>query len=225
MEFVTSKFFSDPAKLSEDQLARIHVLLNIAHALWAAWMKHPVSMVPMLRLHNRCVFATIVCAEVARRLGYEQATPLKFGVNVFGQCGLLRRQMVIGAPCAPVMQGMINAHAVLGIGDVIVDPTMAQKKRPWNDMPHIGAVVVDAPSDTTVEIVPGCTVSVVARANMTSPRSTVEISYFKLPRSVERATRHWLNTRDVRRPDFEEIVRAATAIAAMRLAASDRPAP
>lgn len=132
-----------------------------------------------------------------------------------------KHQLTIGAPDTPQVHGLLNAHLVVQLDDVIIDPTLEQVRRPWNDLPHIGAFVADVADGRWIDILPGCWVPVIAQGSVVKLGSGCQLSHFKLPRAVARSTRKWTASPDARPCRRREIAEAALAIARVSLMPSE----
>lgn len=218
MEHVTSKLFADPASLSPQQQETCRIVMIVAHSVWAAARAHPGRAFPGLRLQNYCVLATLIAVDVLHGLGWHQAAPFKYGLDVRGAAGCRHYQLTCGSPDAKQHPVLLNGHVVPLIDDVITDLTLGQTGRPWNDVPTIGVFVAAPNEQRAIDILPDCRVPVIAQGHMFSLRGGVQLSYFKLPPSVEHATHNWMDLPDARPCRRREIVETALAIARSRLA-------
>ena len=221
MEPVTSKLFANATSLSALQQETSRIAMIVAHSVWAAARAHPGQAFPGLRLQHYCVLATLIAVDVMHGLGWRRAVPLKCGLDVRGVAGRRHYQLTCGSPDAQQHPDLLNGHVVPLIDDVIVDLTLGQTRRPWNEVPTIGVFVAAPDEHRSIDILPDCRVPVIAGGHMFSLRGGVQLSYFKLPPSVEHATRNWMDLPDAPPCRRRKIVEAALAIARSRLAETE----
>lgn len=198
------------------ELAKLAVL-----ALWISSLSLPEGQHPITRLTSRCIYATLALIDVLANVGIE-GHPLVCGLEVYRQEAPkihAERRLMIGYPRRLEDPMGLNAHVVARVGDLLVDATLAQARRPWNDLkPYVIAPLLS-------DIERACTRVRVKRINQAAIAQVVtnggtRVSYFELPKTVARRASNWREAGDARAGRRQDLVGLATRL--MRKSISSR---
>jgi hypothetical protein len=200
---------------SNTHIANVKIGMDAAMALWEAaadkslWLelnRHPLY---------GCILATQALVEVLAELGRKDAKIRLLGFELVRYSDVQPRSLTIGASAAPVLPGYTNAHAVVTLGDVLIDPSHAQIKRDWNDQPSFVSFPLETPFPAE-SVHDGSKVHGVARAYWGAPTALMqyefEALYFELLPDVRKRARGWKSAPDLRSCRREGIVKRAVEI-------------
>lgn len=224
-ENVTCTAFMDTSALSLDQLADLRTGIAAVEALWAAihdtpfW--HSEAQWPL----RRCILMALCLQDILHKCGRPDARLLRSGLDVRQPSGDFQHVLTVGDPAAPRLEGMLNAHMSVRLGDLLFDPSFGQTKRFWNRSPHCAAFLAAAPTGHLLDLEPGKLTPSLVQHRYSADGHAFQISYFKLSRKVDLRTRDWrTNSPDARPERRSMLVHKAVAIHQERLGEATRKA-
>ena len=189
--------FAHPSK---QDLVNLKVGMDAALALWQA--ADDGSLWSKLNCHPMygCIFATQALVDVLAALGRKDAKVRLLGFEFVRHSDVEPRGLAIGAKVAPELAGQMNAHAVVTLGEVLIDPSHAQVKRKWNEQPYFASFSMETPFPAKL-FCDGTLVHGVACASWGLPTSLMpceyEALYYELPWEVRKRTKGWKNAPDL----------------------------
>ncbi|MBJ6125406.1 hypothetical protein [Microvirga splendida] len=188
-------------------------VLDITRATYAISLLHRAAENLGIDILHRCVLSSLATIDILRAMGVRSALKsFRCGHDVFS--AERRQRSITGCITAHNKPDRINAHIVVRWGsDFILDPTLGQLRKPWNDVATAGVVPVLAP---TVESVLDANYFHARRYAFALTDEGCEISYFELPKLVEHSTRLWRHEPDARPERRAPLVKEAVRL--MRLA-------
>lgn len=170
----------------------------------------------------RCILSALTVRDILHRSGRGEAYAMKSGLDV-RQTDDRCRILTIGDPRSPKIKGMIPAHFVVRLGDILLDPSFGQLRRPWNGLPHCAAFLAGSSEGHTFNIGDG---SYEARATTLhryiDEVREIQIAYFDLPPTMDIRTRHWRSAPDARPARRESLIVSAAAIRLQQIEESGR---
>lgn len=183
---------------------------------WAAVDANPYWQQPGQSPLNRCILAALSVRDILHDAGRADAQVLISGVDL-RQLDGDNFSLTVGHPSAPRLNGFLNAHMTVRLGDFIIDPTSGQTSRFWNCVPRASAFLICNGGIETIEIAPTSSVRVLALHHYEERGRRYQVGYFRLPRSVRLRARNWRNSPDARPERRRPIVAAARTIRHARL--------
>lgn len=209
---VTCLRLINPAHLSAIQHADVAEGVSAMEAFWAAVQADPFWLSTEQSPVHRCILAALAVRDILHSCGREDAVVSRCGLEGRRVSGQPHYSVGIGLPSAPKLQTMWNAHLIVRLGDILIDPSHGQTKRAWNQSPQAVAVLSDLGPKKTITVDAGCDVQVHALHHYPMGGSQYRVAYFKLPRSVDVATRKWRDAPDASHSRRSPLVRAASAM-------------
>jgi len=212
-EKIVGGSFAFRERLNEKQIADLDIGLSACTAFWTAALGLSSYEVEHLRPHGRCIYASLAVLDILHKLGRNDAFVQKVGLDV--------RQY--GHDMTTVLNGLRigdaayrertterrwNAHLLVRLGDVFIDPTIAQARRPWNSLPHFSAMINAAPADFEIDI-GGKWAKTKATWVQQTIGSFVQTTYFDLPREQDIKTRAYMKAPDAKPEARKDVVREA----------------
>lgn len=225
MEHIIGTAFMPEDKLSAAQRRDLDDGMAAAAAFWQAAQTDKSWQQKHLRPHGRCIYSALSVLDILHALGRTDARPFKTGLElhmVSNAPFVPARVLTIGYPGTPFVKGAWNAHLVVRLGDILIDPAIAQMKRDWNDMPHYAAFLAGAPEGHSIELNGFGTAPTTTVHRRFGSGNSFQISYFELPRQVEVATRGWRSAGDARLEARVDVVRRAVAIRHAQIGAASQ---
>jgi hypothetical protein len=96
---------------------------------------------------RRCILAALSVRDILRRSDRPDATVAKFGLLLRRFSSDPMREVATGDNTAPLLPNASNAHMIVRLGNVILDPTFGQFKRDWNRAQDTFACLTSCPED------------------------------------------------------------------------------
>ncbi|MBL0934382.1 MAG: hypothetical protein IBJ07_06500 [Rhizobiaceae bacterium] len=215
MKQILGTSYIDEKCLSEIQLADLQHGMVAAAAFWRSALVDPTYEQPRLRPHGRCIFAAMSVLDVLHATGRPDARVMKTGLDirvVTDDPSIPMRVLTAGHPDTPFSPHSWNAHLVVRLGDILIDPSFAQTRRDWNDSPHYAAFLAGAPEGHTVILQGNLQMkSTTVYVQHDADRST-QVAYFQLARKVDVLTRGWQKNGEAKPIKRREIVNRAISI-------------
>lgn len=209
--------FVDPNRLTPTQVAALEYGMAAILAFWATVASHPFWRTSSEWPINRCILVALCVRDMLHTAGRTDAEFVRSGFQLRQLTGELPYQLTTGSPSARRIRNGWNAHAVVKLGDILLDPTHGQTCRLWNHSPHAAALLISPPEKETIEIEPGCRANVTTMHRYWAKGTHYQMAYFKLPHCVDLRTRNWRNLRDARPERRRSLVHAANATFLARL--------
>lgn len=220
-EPTTCATFMNIAELSHTQLADLRDGVAAAEALWAAIHATPFWLTKKQWPLIRCILMALSLRDTLHKCGRPDARLIRSGLDVRQIGGEFPRVLAIGDPSVPRVDSLLNAHLFVQLGDILVDPSFGQTKRPWNCSPRCAAFVVGAPAGHTIDVAPSKHAPTIMLHRYSEEGQDYQISYFKLTRKVELQTRRWRNSPDASPQRRRALVEKAVAIRLAQMADAD----
>lgn len=210
---ISGASFAFREELDERQIADLDIGLAVCRAFWSAAQALPSYEIEVLRPHGRCIYASLAVRDILWQLGRNNAVVQKVGLDVRRYTPDMRtilNGIRVGTDNYKSLttERRWNAHLVVKLGDVFIDPTIAQVRREWNNMPHYSAMVNIAPADNEIQI-DGKVAKTIAVWMQKKMDSFIQISYFELPRELDVKTRGYLKAPDAKPEARIDVVREA----------------
>lgn len=213
MNKIIGQKFALADNVTQLQIADLAAGFNAAAAFWNAAIDHDSYAYEHLRPHGRCIYSALSVVDVLKSTGRPDAYVQKVGLEIcrFAHDGVsLTNSITVGNP-EHVHSGSErrwNAHLIVRLGDTFIDPSIAQARRPWNDVPHFSAMINAAPVGFQISVA-GETVKSKASWVHKIGRDFLRITYFDLLREQDLATRQFLKAPDAKLEARQEVVKAA----------------
>lgn len=193
--------------LSESEANDLKCGITAVEAVWRSIQSDPhwLACWPM----NRCILVALMVRDTLRGLGRSDAKVLAVGsqhLQFFG--GKLLNSMTTGCPSARKIRGLWNAHMVVRIGDIVLDPSCGQTQRFWNAAPDAAALLIQS-GLKEVSLFEFGEANAVARFRYRHAEFDYEVNYFDLTRAVAKRTTGWEKTQDARPTRRARVVQAA----------------
>lgn len=218
MSNFTGRRFATESQLTNKQLDDLNRGFRACEAFWMAALDHPSYEFEHLRPHGRCIYSALSVRDILRNLGRTDATVQKVGLDVRRYAAdkeTLRNGLAVGHPRYVQMgeERRWNAHLVVRLGDVFIDPSMSQARRPWNKLPDFGVIIPgrQAPSNLEVE---GEFTKTKAFWEYKHEFEFIQIRYFELLRAQDIPTRGFLSAPDAKPEARNDVVGIATSVLA-----------
>jgi hypothetical protein len=218
METITSEVLKPREELSPRQSRDMNDGMAAAAAFWAASQQHP-----SYRPHNRCIYAALSVMDILHATGRHEAQVARLGLDLTMHSDdpfTEPRGLTIGHPASPKVDGLLNAHLVVRLGDILIDPSFAQVKRDWNSMPHFIGLLENAPAGHAVAIDHETEASAIAVYRKSDVDRAYQLAYFRLTRDVDLRTRNWRAAPDARPDRRAEVVHQAIEISLAEMSSS-----
>lgn len=209
--------FVDPNRLTPSQAAALEFGMAATLAFWATVASHPFWRTSSEWPINRCIFVALCVRDMLQAAGRTDAEFVRSGFQLRQLTGEIPYQLTIGSPTARRIKKSWNAHALVELGGILLDPTHGQTLRLWNHSPHAAALLISPPEEETIEIEAGCMAKVTTMHRYWAKGNHYQMAYFKLPHSVDLRTRNWRNSPDARPERRRSLVQAASATFLARL--------
>ncbi|MGE0768549.1 MAG: hypothetical protein AB7L90_19020 [Hyphomicrobiaceae bacterium] len=223
-ETFTYTAFLNTAALSAKQRADLNDGLARMEAFGSAIQADPSLHSESEWPFNRCIYSAFSLRDILHRTGRPDAVLVRSGLDVRRTSGEFPRILTIGDPSSPRIKRKWNAHLTVRLGDILLDPSFGQTKRPWNHSPHCAAFLVGAPHGHVVNVSDGTEARTTTLHRYSHDGHDYQISYFELLRAVDLRTRKWRNAPDARPKRRQALVRKAVAIHLAQIAESGREA-
>lgn len=197
-EQITGEAYVDDAVM--DAAQRWHVVsgMRAAKVFWEEAQADPIWLTRNLMPHGRCLFSALAVRDILRFSGFPAAKIMQVGSYVSGREGPAPYYVVSGDPTAPQVKGKMNAHVIVALGDIIIDPTLIQARRFWNRLPYYGCFVWPTLPNDIVTLTDGTTAASRTVWRSSSGVNSWSVSYFDLPKRVEQTARRHMDGRDSR---------------------------
>src|SRR5690606_22118166 len=102
---------------------------------------------------NCCVLGALAVRDILHGMGRTDAVVLKSGLHIQRfEGGKPDNSVTIGDPSAPRLPGLVNAHMVVRLGNLIIDPTLGQVRRWWNDLPRSAVIKIETGSGRRLQL-------------------------------------------------------------------------
>jgi hypothetical protein len=178
--------------------------VNALYAVDLLWQASKTVRQPIERF---CILAGLTLVDILHGMGATDARPLMCGNEVSRPEGL---SVTCGRPGASEIEDHVNAHLVVMLGDVIVDPLLVQAQRWWNDCPRSAILPVLTEADgRSARWESETKLFKTRRIAHATTAAGCSISYFELPKKVARKAADWQSTPDTRCERREPMVREA----------------
>ena len=136
--------FLDIEQLSSTQRADLATGAAVVEAVWKAVQADPFWCRPGEWPMGRCILMALVTRDTLQAVGRTDAVVAPMGQRLVGMCGdETPRNITIGCPGGPVGPKAWNAHMVVRLGDIVLDPTCGQTQRYWNAAPDAAALLFE----------------------------------------------------------------------------------
>lgn len=211
MEKITATAFTSLGGLSEQAKEQLDVGLEACHAFWLASRNNSRYEPEENKPYKRCIFAALAVCDIVNSRSAFQAEVHISGLQVRlldRLTGHSKRVLAIGHPSGPSGPMDWNAHLVVKIGKLLLDPTLGQASRDWNRLPHIGVFSLNAPAWHCLDI-DGVRAKSTSVAITSITMDLLEIAYFKIPLADGFERRPYKMSSNSNR-ERREIVMAAT---------------
>ena len=210
MENIVGQTYAFVHKLTDSQLTDLNAGMNACSAFWQAAIGHQSYGSEHLRPHTRCIYSALAVLDVLKCMGRTDAFVQKVGLDVrrfASDCNTLRQGLAVGTPgyVPSGKEKRWNAHLIVRLGDVFIDPSISQARRPWNDLPDFAAMINSAPENLEIEIGGEFAKAKAAWVSQTAGEY-IQITYFDLLRAQDMATRGYLKAPDAKLEARSEIV-------------------
>ena len=217
-------FIDQPELLAAQQRIDLNILLAANEAVWSA-----LAAKPLWRFatppHECCILLALAVLDTLHAWGRTDAKLMRSGLDVRLLTGRLPYILTIGDPSSPRIEGKWPAHATVKLGDILLDPTHRQTRRLWNYSPRSAAFLVGAPDGHQIDVGAGCHARSIVLHRYWREGHQYQVTYFRLPRAVDLATRKWRLAPDARPERRAAIVEAAVRRKAVSdLVAAPQPA-
>lgn len=224
MERISGTAFMSPGEVSGQQSVDLDDCMSAATAFWLSAQADPSWKEEHLRPHGRCIYASLALCDILHGTGRTDAQPVRTGLDVRGYYNDQLYILTVGDPETPMLPRKINAHVVVRLGNIIVDPAFAQTRRWWNNLPHYAAFRVGAPEGETIGLNGGCDARTTTVRRWFEGDDAYQVSYFRLPRNVDLATRQWRAAPDALPERRMSVVKRAIEIRLADMAATSERA-
>jgi hypothetical protein len=199
--------FVDPSDLTTQQAIDLNDLNAATMAFWSVMDDGKHWNLPTAPI-NCCILVALAVQDILHATGRPDASVLRSGLDV-RSLSCSPRILTIGTPSAPRLRYCWNAHATVRLGDMVGDPSHGQTKRPWNRSPRSAVFRFAAPDGHEIDVEPGCHARSIALHRYWRDFHHYQVTYFKLPRASDLATRNWRSAPDACPSRREAIVEAA----------------
>ncbi|PRA85920.1 hypothetical protein CQ054_10655 [Ochrobactrum sp. MYb29] len=193
-------------KLNQKQASNCRVALSAMAAFWHAveinrdgWNSR--THMPVIQC---CILSALTVRDILHGMGRRDAAVFKSGLQVEVTAGGLPYAVTIGSPIAAEIPGQWNAHMVVKLGDLIIDPTIGQASRDWNNLPQSAVFRDGMCAGRRVQLTENHSAALTTRHIYKDDNRKIQVSYFKLPHGVEQMICDW---QDVPDADYERRAR------------------
>ncbi|WP_075292981.1 hypothetical protein [Pararhizobium arenae] len=183
--------FLDDEPLSDQDARDLRLAKMIGDAFWAAVEVDPIWGSKEDTVVGCCILAATTVRDALHLLGRADAKIARTGLEVRREMAFTVQSLCIGTPQAPKLPNAINAHMTIRIGNVWLDPTHGQTKRPWNNSPRAAAFLTRLAPGETLDLGDGHHANILNWHAYRDEGVRHRIAYFKLTRAVDLATRAW----------------------------------
>jgi hypothetical protein len=207
------EIMAEQASLTDAQQRDVEIGGAAVDAFWAAVNADPRFSQPHENPLIRCILAALCVRDILAALGRRDAVATKCGLLVRRLTESTINELTIGAPQAEAIENHWNAHLVVRLGDVVLDPTFGQTRREWNHSPRATVCLVGLPEfheDVPVRL--GLVVRSYYNFAVGEDAAIYEVAYFKLSRAVDLQTRKWKEAPDASPERRKGLVAAAVEI-------------
>lgn len=203
----TGVSYVHPRELTKQQNADLRLGMAAVAAFWVAAHELHADQ-PHLLPHSRCIYAANAVVDILHALGQNNAVCFRSGLDLrMMRGGKVVRGRTIGHPAAQRDPLLWNAHLTVRIGNLLFDPSHAQMKAHWNNVPHYAAFLYKP--------VPGRMINFKDVRDEISLSEHIwregdrmyKITFFKLARKVDLLTRRWRAAPDARLDRRTAVVR------------------
>lgn len=175
-------------KLTQAALAAFWQAVDLNQDWWKSKGRIPVI--------NCCILSALTLRDILHGMGRRDATLLKSGLHIEITAGSLPYAVTIGSPLAAELPGQWNSHMVVKLGDLIIDPTIGQARRGWNNLPLSAVFRDDISAGRRVRLTENHSAPLTTQHIYKDDNRKIQVSYFKLPRRVEQMTCNWQSAPD-----------------------------
>lgn len=151
-----------------------------------------------VRALGHCLLGTTAMLDVLPHVGIQGAQLLRCGLFFIGEKAGWTNVTMIGHPDAPPVSQLWNAHALVRLGNLLLDTTFGQVRDTWNAAPDVAVFEMKQGAGPSIQLPGRHVVSEIARGSWNDRRGSFRASLFRLPPNVERATREWKGRPDAR---------------------------
>lgn len=170
---------------------------------------------------NSCILGALAVRDILHGMGRTDAIVLKSGLHIqaFKEARPYR-SITIGSPLAPRNPGHWNAHMIVKLGNLIIDPTLGQARRSWNGLPKSAVFENHTDARGQLHLTEDCSVRVTAQCIHRSNEHDILLTYFKPSFGVDWKTRNWRNAPDADYERRARFVKTALAIVSTSMPAA-----
>lgn len=202
--------FLDVEQLSTAQRADLAVGTATVEAVWKAVQADPFWSRDNEWPMRRCVLTALIVRDTLHAVGRRDATVTPMGQRLVQMSGdKMLHNFTIGRPGVKSRGNAWNAHMVVGLGDIVFDPTCGQTQRFWNAAPDAAALLVERKRGHKVGLGKWGKANVMAQHCYRHAEFEYCVSYFELTRSVAQNARNWVNAGDARPERRRSLVQSA----------------
>lgn len=217
IENVFGRMLMSSNELTEQQTTDMKVGLDVCRAFWAASMRLPSYKIEHLKPHGRCIYASMALVDILHHLGRKDAIVQKVGLEVRqynpAMTYILNAIRVGHANYVDeLLERRWNAHLIVRLGDVFIDPSIAQVRRSWNNLPYYSAMI-DLDDEYKTIYIGEEKVSTKAGWMYQQADSTLlQVAYFDLAREQDIKSRGYRKAPDAKPEARKDVVREAIKI-------------
>jgi len=193
-------------KLNQKQASDCQIALSALAAFWqvveinkGGWSSR--TQLPVIQC---CILSALTVRDILHGMGRRDAAVCKSGLQVEVVEGSLPYAVTIGSPLAAEIADQWNAHMVVKLGDLVIDPTIGQARRAWNNLPQSAVFRDGMCAGRRVQLAENHSAPVTTRHIYNDGNRKIRVSYFKLPKRVEQMICGW---QDVPDADYERRAR------------------
>lgn len=209
MEDVTDVFID--GAVNQAQSADLNLSKAVIDAFWGAVARDAQWGTTMLHPLECCVLSALAIRDIILKIGRRDAVVMRTGLSVRLLSGRdIPYALTIGSPQSWMIAKAMNAHMVVRVGDLLIDPTIGQAKRDWNELPRSAIFKMGAFAGESLDVV-GTDARVTTRHRYWRGDCQYQVAYFKLPYRADRMSRNWRSSPDAaddrrRRLVYESVV-------------------
>lgn len=176
----------DTESLDDRQRADLVIGTAAVEAAWKAVQADPLWANHSLM--GNCILLALIVRDILHGIGRSDAVVMPVGAQLLRYSNREPlNALTIGSPDAPVLPNAWNAHMVVKIGDILLDPTCGQTQRHWNAAPDTAALLL-RPGCSKVSLFEHGEAGAIAQFRYDRAGYDYVMSYFYLtPPSAKRA--------------------------------------
>lgn len=195
--------------LTAEQHADLRSGKAAVEAFWRAVQADPFWASEGQWPMGRCILGALTVQDILRATGHNVSV-IPVGLQLVRAYRDKKLNMLtVGEPNAPPIRNGWNAHMVVKIGDILLDPTSGQIQRSWNAAPDAAALLFAKSRVAKTSLEELGNANTLAEYQSTLDDFDFRMTYFKLTRSVVRRTRNWGTTADANPERRAKLVEAA----------------